>query len=92
MRKHTKIYFDYFGYTGQEFIACEVCGKRGVDIAHIIARSKFGSKTKDKQDDIDNLMSLCRECHYNYDFNNKWTSEEMQEIHHNFIDNYGKFY
>lgn len=92
MRKHTKIYFDYFGYTGQEFIACEVCGKRAVDIAHIVPRSKFGSKRKDEQDNILNLMALCREHHYDYDFNNKWTAEEMQEIHNKFIDAYGKFY
>ena len=92
MRKHTKIYFDYFGYTGQEFIACEVCGSKAVDIAHIIARSKFGSKRKEEQDVISNLMALCREHHYDYDFKNRWTSEEMQKIHNKFIDAYGKFY
>ncbi len=92
MTKHVKVYLEYFGYTGNEFICCEVCGQRGVDIAHIIPRSKFGSKRKDEQDHINNLMSLCRKCHYDYDFNNKWTKEQMQEIHNNFIDNYGKFY
>jgi len=33
------------------------------DIHHIEPRSSFGSKRKDEQDKIENLIGLCRECH-----------------------------
>ena len=61
--KHVGIYFDYFGYDVNSWIACEVCGVTSVDIHHIIPRSKFGSKRKDEQDNISNLIALCRDCH-----------------------------
>jgi 5-methylcytosine-specific restriction endonuclease McrA len=62
MQKHTKTYLDYFKpHNG--FIACEVCGKKANDLHHIKRRSEFGSKTKDEQDKIENLIALCRECH-----------------------------
>jgi len=60
MKKHTKIYIDYFKFGEQDFIGCEVCGRRAVDIHHIEARGLGGSKTKDF---IENLSALCRECH-----------------------------
>lgn len=63
MQNHTKIYLEYFGYSGYEFMPCEVCGNKAVDIHHIVPRSKFGSKTKHIQDAIENLIGLCRECH-----------------------------
>ena len=63
MKKHTKVYLDYFGYTGDGFIPCEVCGSRAVDIHHIDCRGMGGSK---KKDTIDNLMALCRKCHIDY--------------------------
>lgn len=81
MRSHTKIYMDHFGYDVSDFIPCENCGARAVDIAHIIPRSKFGSKRIEQRDDIHNLMALCRKCHYDYDFNNKMTREYMTEKH-----------
>ncbi len=56
MKKYTKIYFDYFGYTKDDFVACEVCGGKGVDIHHIDCRGMGGSKNKDE---IKNLMGLC---------------------------------
>ncbi len=61
MRKHTKIYFDYFGYGIDDVIICEFCGKnKAVDIHHIDNKGMGGSKTKDK---IENLIALCRDCH-----------------------------
>ena len=60
MKKHTKIYLDYFGYDKTSWIPCEVCGKTAVDINHIDARGMGGSKLKDI---ITNLQALCRECH-----------------------------
>jgi hypothetical protein len=60
MQKHTKIYMKYFNYGIEDYIACEVCDNRAVDIHHIFARGMGGTKLKDS---IDNLMALCRQCH-----------------------------
>ena len=60
MKNHTKVYLNHFGYTGEDFIPCETCGARAVDIHHIEARGMGGTK---KGDTIDNLMALCRYCH-----------------------------
>lgn len=51
------------GYDLSDWIPCEVveCGKQAVDINHISPRGMGGSKSKDT---IDNLMAMCRECHY----------------------------
>jgi hypothetical protein len=88
MRKHTKIYMDYFGYGKEDFCGCEVCGKRGVDIHHIFARGMGGSKEKDT---IVNLMCLCRECHVEYG-DKKHHIEFLIDKHEQFIYNNGKFY
>ena len=61
MKKHTKIYFQYYGYGEQDCIICEGCeSERAVDIHHLEARGMGGSKTKDS---IENLIALCRSCH-----------------------------
>lgn len=61
MRKHTKLYMDFFDYGEQDFVMCEMCMQdRAVDIHHIQGRGMGGSKEKDY---IENLMGLCRECH-----------------------------
>ena len=60
MKKHTKIYLDYFGYDQSSWIPCEMCGQTANDIHHIEARGMGGSKTKDT---IENLQALCRNCH-----------------------------
>lgn len=54
---------DHFGFAGDDFIPCEVCGARAVDIHHINCRGMGGSK---KKDTIDNLMAVCRQCHLEY--------------------------
>lgn len=63
MQKHTKLYLKHFGYDVTDFIPCEVCGAKAVDIHHIEPRGMGGSK---KADTIDNLMALCRECHIEF--------------------------
>jgi hypothetical protein len=63
MQKHTKVYLDYFNYGSDDFIPCEVCGGRAVDIHHILRRGMGGSKEKDN---IENLMAVCRSCHIKY--------------------------
>ena len=60
MKKHTKLYLDYFGYGIEDFIPCESCGVKAVDIHHIEARGMGGDKNADN---INNLMALCRQCH-----------------------------
>jgi hypothetical protein len=85
MKPYTKTYLAYFNYGTEDFIPCEVCGRKAVDIAHIVARSKFGSKRKDEQDDISNLAAMCRGCHYDYDFDNRWSVEEIQAVHNSFM-------
>ncbi len=63
MKKHTKIYLKEMGYDPTDFIPCEVCGSKAVDIHHIEARGMGGSKTADT---IENLMALCRICHMKF--------------------------
>ena len=57
VKKHTKIYMKYFGYGEQDFIECEVCRRKCIDIHHIKYKSQGG------KDEINNLIGLCRECH-----------------------------
>ena len=63
MKTHTKIYLKHFGYGGEDFIPCEVCGSRAVDIHHIECRGMGGTRIKDG---IENIMALCREHHLQY--------------------------
>ena len=60
MKKHTRIYLDYFGFHETDFICCEICGREAKDLHHIDARGMGGSKNKDY---IENLMALCRADH-----------------------------
>jgi 5-methylcytosine-specific restriction endonuclease McrA len=82
MKKHTKIYFEYFGYQIPADVFCESCNAPAVDIHHLEPRQMGGSKTKDV---IENLMALCRECHIkaetNKEFNNK-----LKTIHKHFVN------
>jgi 5-methylcytosine-specific restriction endonuclease McrA len=77
MKKHTKIYLDYFGYGIEDYVPCEICGNKAVDIHHIDCRGMGGSSKKDK---IENLMALCRECHITYG-DKKQHTERLQERH-----------
>lgn len=86
MKKHVKIYLDYFGYCTDDVILCEVCGKRGCDIHHLDNRKIGGSKTKDY---IENLQCLCRECHVSMG-DKKQYKEYLQNIHNEKIERYRK--
>ena len=77
MKNHTKVYLRHFNYSMDEFIPCEVCEARAVDIHHIECRGMGSSKEKDK---IENLMAVCRECHLKYG-DKKQHIEELKEIH-----------
>ena len=56
-------YLNHFGYDISDFIPCEVCGKKAIDIHHVECRGMGGSKEADA---IDNLMALCREDHIKF--------------------------
>lgn len=66
-----------------DFIPCEVCGNKAVDIHHIKARGMGGSKTMDV---IDNLMAVCRVCHVDYG-DKKDKLDMLVEIHHRHLKN-----
>lgn len=72
MKSHTKIYLTAYNIPEDEsvYIPCEVgkidlnrCLNKATDIHHIIARGMGGSNDKDR---IENIMALCRNCHYDY--------------------------
>ena len=77
MKKHVKTYLDYFGYNTIDFIPCEVCGCKAVDIHHLEPKGMGGSKTKDF---IENLIALCRK-HHEYCHNSKEFNNECKELH-----------
>ena len=77
MKKHTKIYMKYFNYVLDDFIPCEVCGSRAVDIHHIENRGSGGSKNKDV---IENLMAVCRKCHLDHG-ERKESLQMLKNIH-----------
>ena len=68
MQNHTKVYMNFFGYGEQDFIPCEMCGGRAVDIHHIEKRNKT------KNDYIENLIALCRDCHINAESDTSFNS------------------
>ena len=81
MKKHTKLYMSYFGYDESDFIPCEVCGLKAVDIHHLDARGMGGSKTKDT---FENLQALCRECHTDFGDKKKY-KDELKAIHNRLL-------
>ena len=77
MKKHTKIYLKFFNYGETDFIPCEYCGNRAVDIHHLEARGMGGSK---KKDNIENLIALCRKHHIEAE-NNKAFNTFLKDLH-----------
>lgn len=76
MKPHVRIYMQYFGYGDQDFIPCEACGAKAVDIHHINGRGKG-------KDVISNLMALCRKHHTQAHEN--ISKSDMQYIHNSFL-------
>ena len=83
MKRHVKIYLRFFGYGEEDFIPCEVCGAKAVDIHHIDCRGMGGSKEKD---DVENLMALCRSCHVEYG-DKKGFMDFLRQKHKSKLDN-----
>lgn len=67
----------HFGYVLDDFIPCEVCGSRAVDIHHIHRRGIGGNPNADT---IENLMAVCRSCHVEYGDKKEYL-QWLQEIH-----------
>lgn len=76
MKSHTKLYLSYFSYDLNDFIPCEICGAKAVDIHHIEARGMGGSN----KDAIENLMAVCRDCHIKYG-DKKQYKEMLKKTH-----------
>ena len=82
MKTHTQIYLIHYGYDETDFIGCELCGNKAVDIHHLVAERMGGSKTKD---DIENLIAVCRECQ-NKCHSNKYFNDRAKIMHDIRID------
>jgi 5-methylcytosine-specific restriction endonuclease McrA len=78
VKNHTKVYLKGMGYDTTDFIPCEICQAKAVDIHHIEARGMGGSK---QADTIENLMAVCRQCHNTYG-DLKEYKEMLKEIHY----------
>lgn len=76
---------EYFGYSTGDWIPCEICGSKAVDINHIDARGMGGSKEKDV---IENLMGLCRMCHADLGDIKRY-KDMLKERHLNFMEKNG---
>lgn len=79
MKKHTKIYVDYFKIGIDDPRLCEWCEQRAmVDVNHITPRG-MGGKHK-AVDVIENLVGMCRECHLEFEAK-RIGKEELREKH-----------
>lgn len=89
MQRHTKIYFEFFGYGVGDYIPCEIpnCGKTAVDVCHIDARGMGGNPSGSK-DVIENLMGKCRSCHEEYG-DKKDVKDWLREVHKEFMNKFG---
>ena len=85
---HTENYYQYFGFVKGDFVTCERCNERAVEIHHIKPRSFFGSKMKGiekgMQDHIDNIMAVCRKCH-DKAHDGSYEREELQIVHNGYL-------
>lgn len=88
MKRHTKIYLDFFGYNISSFIPCEVCGERANDIHHIEARGMGGKN--DVADVIENIIALCRKHHIELG-DKKQFEDELTDIHFEFMRVNGRY-
>ena len=91
MRKHTKMYFDFFNVdydhvSGWHDCVSEISGENAVDIHHIDSRGMGGSKNADR---IENLMALTREEHEFYG-DKKQYLEYLKQVHGDYIKRFTK--
>jgi 5-methylcytosine-specific restriction endonuclease McrA len=60
MKKHVRIFYEYYNLACGDFIPCAICKSSHADIHHIDPKGMGGRAGKDT---IDNLIPLCRQCH-----------------------------
>ena len=77
MKPYTLAYMRFFDYGEEDFIPCEWCGAKSVDIHHIYGRGKLTNE-------ITNLIALCRDCHTDA-HNEKITKEQLKQKHETII-------
>lgn len=77
---------EFFDFGEQDFIPCEICGRRANAVHHIECRGMGGSKNKDV---IENLMGVCQEHHDEYG-DKKQYKQYLKEVHNNYIKKYLK--
>ena len=75
---------EFFDFGEQDFIPCEICGRRANGVHHIECRGMGGSKNKDV---IENLMGVCQEHHDEYG-DKKQHKQYLKEVHNNYIERY----
>ena len=64
MKPHVSNYFKHFGLYPGDYIACEVCNEKAVDLHHIDIKGMGGQKKQNKSlNSIENIIALCRTCH-----------------------------
>ena len=83
MKPHTKIYYDYFGYSEGDFVPSELSGLPAVDVNHIDARG-MGGDPQGKKDNILNLMAMTREEHNRFG-DRAHLKEALKAIHWEFM-------
>jgi HNH endonuclease len=76
VKNYVKTYLKYFGFDESDFIPCEDCGARSVEIHHLEPKSI----AKAKENLIDNLCAVCRSCH-DKAHNSRAFNEELKLIH-----------
>jgi len=83
MQKHIKNYLEYYWMDNAENIRCEICWMQAVDVHHVTPRSKFWKKNKEEQDNIKNLIALCREDHMRAHFQKEpyYSKEFLYDVH-----------
>ena len=83
MLKHKRKYLNYFGYGEQDIVPCEICGSPASDIHHIKHKSQSGNN------DIENLMALCRHCHdMAHSDKSIYETSYFEAVHLKFLSNY----
>lgn len=87
MIEYKRLYLSCFGYSVGDFVSCEVCGGRAVDIHHIRARGMGGGE----DGGIENLMAVCRKCHDEHG-DRSGLRGMLYMVHRTFMDRYGVKY
>lgn len=84
MKNHTKVYLEAFypDWGPDDFLPCEKCGARLVDVHHLDPRGMGGSKLKDRPEI---LMGLCRKCHLEIE-NNPKKQKLFEDYHKTFME------